>query len=75
MLGPGNEAAALDALQAWPGGMQVGGGITADNALRWLDRGASHVIVTSYVFHDGILDEDRLASCVIWSAGNGWSSI
>jgi phosphoribosylformimino-5-aminoimidazole carboxamide ribotide isomerase len=60
MLGPGNEAAAVDALQAWPGGMQVGGGITGDNAAQWLDRGASHVIVTSHVFHHGLLDEDRL---------------
>ena len=60
MLGPGNEAAAVDALAAWPGGMQVGGGITAANASQWLDRGASHVIVTSYVFHDGRLDQDRL---------------
>ena len=60
MLGPGNEAAAVEALAAWPGGMQVGGGITAANASQWLDRGASHVIVTSYVFHDGRLDQDRL---------------
>ena len=60
MLGPGNESAALDALAAWPGGLQLGGGITDKNAARWLDRGASHVIVTSYVFHDGQLDRDRL---------------
>jgi phosphoribosylformimino-5-aminoimidazole carboxamide ribotide isomerase len=60
MLGPGNEAAAIEALAAWPGGMQVGGGITSANAACWLDRGASHVIVTSYVFHDGLLDWDRL---------------
>lgn len=60
MLGPGNEEAAVDALSAWPGGLQVGGGITPDNAILWLERGASHVIVTSYVFHDGLLDEKRL---------------
>ena len=60
MLGPGNEKAAIDALSAWPGGLQIGGGITADNASLWLERGASHVIVTSFVFHDGILDEGRL---------------
>ncbi len=60
MLGPGNSEAALDALSAWPEGLQVGGGITADNAAFWIDRGASHVIVTSYVFHDGLLDEQRL---------------
>jgi phosphoribosylformimino-5-aminoimidazole carboxamide ribotide isomerase len=60
MLGPGNEEAAVDALNGWPGGLQIGGGITAANAERWLERGASHVIVTSYVFHDGQLDADRL---------------
>ena len=60
MLGPGNEEAAVDALTAWPGGLQLGGGITVDNAGRWLERGASHVIITSHVFHDGRLDADRL---------------
>jgi phosphoribosylformimino-5-aminoimidazole carboxamide ribotide isomerase len=60
MLGPGNDAAASEALAAWPGGMQLGGGITNANAALWLDRGASHIIVTSYVFHDGLLDLDRL---------------
>ena len=61
MLGPGNEAAAAEALSAWPGGLQLGGGITADNAASWLDRGASHVIVTSWIFHDGVVDMARLA--------------
>uniref|UniRef100_UPI0040565BAA phosphoribosylformimino-5-aminoimidazole carboxamide ribotide isomerase n=1 Tax=Candidatus Electrothrix sp. TaxID=2170559 RepID=UPI0040565BAA len=60
MLGPGNEEAATEALQAWPGGLQVGGGITDQNAEQWLERGASHVIVTSHVFHDGQLDTKRL---------------
>lgn len=60
MLGPGNESAALDALRAWPDGLQLGGGITVDNAARWLEQGASHVIVTSHVFHHGLLDEERL---------------
>ncbi len=60
MLGPGNEAAATEALAAWPGGMQIGGGITAENAPLWLSRGASHVIVTSWVFHDGRIDQHRL---------------
>ena len=64
MLGPGNEIAATEALSAWPGGMQVGGGITADNAAQWLERGASHVIVTSWVFRDGRIDEKRLNSLV-----------
>ncbi len=60
MLGPGNVDAATDALAGWPGGLQIGGGITADNAELWLERGASHVIVTSHVFHAGQLDADRL---------------
>jgi phosphoribosylformimino-5-aminoimidazole carboxamide ribotide isomerase len=59
-LGPGNVEAARAALAAWPGGLQIGGGITAENAVAWLDAGASHVIVTSYVFHDGLVDDERL---------------
>ncbi len=60
MLGPGNEEAAKEALRAWPGGMQIGGGINADNACYWLDQGAAAVIVTSYVFRDGQIIRDRL---------------
>ncbi len=41
------------ALHAYPGGLQIGGGITAENAKQYIDAGASHVIVTSYVFQDG----------------------
>lgn len=63
-LGPGNDEAALDALNAWPGGLQIGGGITAENAALWLDRGASHVIVTSYVFSDGKMDMARIKRLV-----------
>lgn len=59
-LGPGNEAAARAALAAWPGGMQVGGGITLENAPSWIEAGASHVIVTSWVFVDGEIRVDRL---------------
>lgn len=59
-LGPGNDAAAMEALAAYPGGLQVGGGMTADNAAVWLERGAQKVIVTSYVFRDGRLCRDRL---------------
>jgi phosphoribosylformimino-5-aminoimidazole carboxamide ribotide isomerase len=64
MLGPGNEAAATEALQTFPQGLQVGGGITAENAAHWLDQGASAVIVTSAVFKDGVVHEDRLAHLV-----------
>jgi len=60
MLGPGNEEAALNALMAWPNGLQLGGGITLDNAADWLKKGAAAVIVTSYIFYDGRIDEDRL---------------
>src|SRR5256714_4287834 len=64
MLGPGNEHQAREALRAYPGGMQIGGGINLDNAQAWLEAGASHVIVTSWVFRDGRLDEKRLADLV-----------
>lgn len=64
MLGPGNETAACEALAAYPGGMQIGGGINAENARRWLEAGASHVIVTSWVFYGGQLDEERLRKLV-----------
>ncbi|HRW05034.1 MAG TPA: phosphoribosylformimino-5-aminoimidazole carboxamide ribotide isomerase [Caldilineaceae bacterium] len=63
-LGPGNQDAALAALQSYPGGLQMGGGVTPENAALYLDAGASHVIVTSYVFHGGALDEQRLAAMV-----------
>lgn len=43
MLGPGNEEAATEALRTWPGGLQVGGGITAENAAGWVERGAGQV--------------------------------
>ncbi|TAG32775.1 MAG: phosphoribosylformimino-5-aminoimidazole carboxamide ribotide isomerase [Verrucomicrobia bacterium] len=49
-LGQGNDDAARECLAAWPGGLQLGGAITADNAEGWLDCGASHVIVTSWLF-------------------------
>ncbi|KAI8054275.1 Phosphoribosylformimino-5-aminoimidazole carboxamide ribotide isomerase [Syncephalis plumigaleata] len=59
-LGTGNEEAAVQALQAWPGGLQLGGQVTIDNARRWLDLGASKVIVTSWLFPNGQLSMDRL---------------
>lgn len=60
MLGKGNEAAAKAALAAYPGGLQVGGGINVDNAKEYINAGASHVIVTSWIFPEGKLDRDRL---------------
>ncbi len=59
-LGQGNENAAKEALNAWRGGLQLGGGVTPENAPLWLDEGASHVIVTSYIFSEGELHLDRL---------------
>ena len=64
MLGPGNEPAAREALAAFPGGLQVGGGINLENASNWLEAGASHVIVTSFVFREGRLDRERLNALV-----------
>ncbi len=52
MLGPGNELAAREALAAYPGGLHIGGGIRVDNASQWLEAGASHVIVTSWIFDE-----------------------
>ena len=51
---------ALKALSAYPGGMQIGGGINDTNAKEYLDAGASHVIVTSYVFKDGKIHMENL---------------
>ena len=64
MLGLGNESAAREALAAYPGGLHIGGGINLDNARDWLDAGASHVIVTSWVFRNGQLDFDRVRALV-----------
>ena len=54
------KRAAIEATRAFPGGLQIGGGVTPETAVEYLDNDASHVIVTSYVFHDGKLDEERL---------------
>lgn len=64
MLGPGNETEASAALEVYPGGLQIGGGINLNNARAWLDAGASHVIVTSWVFRGGQVDWERLAQLV-----------
>lgn len=85
-LGQGNDDAARSALAAYPDGMQIGGGIQRTNAVKWLEAGASHVILTSHLFDhsgrfleknlDGILEEvgpDRLVidlSCR--RSGEGW---
>ncbi|MEE3327988.1 MAG: phosphoribosylformimino-5-aminoimidazole carboxamide ribotide isomerase [Myxococcota bacterium] len=58
-LGPGNDSSALEALEAWPGGLQLGGGIGVNNAEHWLEAGAAKVIVTSWLFPDGRLSLSR----------------
>src|SRR6267142_1523163 len=70
MLGPGNEREGRAALGAYPDGMQIGGGINPDNARSWLEAGATHVIVTSWVFREGRVDWDRLAK-LIHTVGKG----
>lgn len=54
------KQAALEALKAFPGGLQVGGGIDLDNALDFINAGASHIVVTSFVFNNGRVDWDAL---------------
>ena len=55
---------AIQALKAYPEGMQIGGGITCENAKQYLEQGASHVIVTSYVFENGQVHWGRLEKLV-----------
>lgn len=59
-----SKRTAIEALRAWPGGLHMGGGVNTDNAMEYLDAGASHVIVTSFVFRDGKLEEERLKALV-----------
>lgn len=66
---PETIATAKEALSAFPGGLHIGGGITAENAQEWLEAGASHVIVTSYVFREGTVDLERLKSLVAAAGG------
>jgi phosphoribosylformimino-5-aminoimidazole carboxamide ribotide isomerase len=60
MLGPGNEEAAARALKAYPNGMQIGGGIFKENALKYIEAGAAAVIITSYIFPNGKFSLERL---------------
>ncbi|KAK3333585.1 1--5-imidazole-4-carboxamide isomerase [Cercophora scortea] len=60
MLGPDNEDAAREALMAWHGKLQVGGGITDKNAQEWIKAGAEKVIITSFLFPDGKFSQERL---------------
>ena len=55
---------ALLALHTYPGGLQLGGGVHPENAESYLYAGASHVIVTSYVFRNGQLSWENLEKMV-----------
>ena len=55
-----DKKASVEAMKAYPGGLQIGGGINLENAPDWLDAGASHLIVTSFVFHDGQINWGNL---------------
>lgn len=55
-----DKSQAFSALEEYPNGLQLGGGISAENASEFLERGASHVIVTSYVFKDGKINSENL---------------
>ncbi|KAG6814178.1 hypothetical protein H0H92_000854 [Tricholoma furcatifolium] len=59
-LGPRNDGAAREALAAWPGGLQIGGGINDENAQEWIEAGASKVIVTSFLFPNARFSLERL---------------
>lgn len=52
------------ALSAFEGGLQIGGGINDKNCKLFLDKGASHVIVTSFVFKNGQVNFDNLKKLV-----------
>ena len=63
-LGKGNQEQAMLALQAWPQGLQYGGGVTLENAASYLEAGASHIIVTSWLFEDNAFSWQRLEALV-----------
>ncbi|TKA63453.1 1-(5-phosphoribosyl)-5-[(5-phosphoribosylamino)methylideneamino] imidazole-4-carboxamide isomerase [Cryomyces minteri] len=69
MLGPGNEEAAREACSEWKQGLQVGGGITDQNAAQWINWGADKVIVTSYLFPEATFTLNRLKT-VLKSLGD-----
>ncbi|KAI5294875.1 Enzyme that catalyzes the fourth step in the histidine pathway [Ascosphaera atra] len=74
MLGPGNDAAAREALSTWPGGLHVAGGITEKNAQTWIDAGAEKVVVTSYLFPEGRFSLERLQA-ILASLNNDKSKL
>ena len=63
-LGKGNTQASMEALQAYPDAMQIGGGMNNENCESYLNAGASHIIVTSFVFQNGTLNEKNLEAMI-----------
>lgn len=63
-LGDNNDIAAQEAIKAWPDNLQIGGGITIENGKKWLDIGASKIIITSYMFKNNKLNFDKLEKLV-----------
>ncbi len=59
-----SKAQVMEALAAYPGGLMSGGGINAGNAAEYIDAGASHVVVTSFVFSGGVINMDNLNALV-----------
>ncbi|RDW84740.1 phosphoribosylformimino-5-aminoimidazole carboxamide ribotide isomerase [Coleophoma cylindrospora] len=70
MLGPGNEEAAREALSEWKGGLQIGGGITDQNAKQWIEWGAEKVIITSFLFPSGKFSQERLEAVLAALGGD-----
>lgn len=65
-----NREAAIKALQAFPNGLQIGGGMNPENCKQYLEAGASHIIVTSYLFSKGEVDMQKL-SAISTAVGKG----
>ncbi len=59
-----SKSQVMKALAAYPGGLMAGGGINPDNAKEYIDAGASHIIVTSFVFSGGVINMDNLSALV-----------
>ncbi|MDF1826341.1 MAG: phosphoribosylformimino-5-aminoimidazole carboxamide ribotide isomerase [Verrucomicrobiales bacterium] len=68
-LGPGNDEAAQQSLAAYPQGLQVGGGITPENAESWINAGASHVIATSCLFNKEARFQPEQLSALVSAIG------
>ncbi|XP_038890084.1 1-(5-phosphoribosyl)-5-[(5-phosphoribosylamino)methylideneamino] imidazole-4-carboxamide isomerase, chloroplastic isoform X3 [Benincasa hispida] len=83
MLGadPLSIVAALEALHAYPGGLQVGGGINSENASSYIEEGASHVIVTSFchsmcsIMDKWILQGLKILFALLGNRGLCWISV